>query len=326
MLVHSLANLLYPPACLLCSARLTTPETRPAEWSPQGKPWAPQPSSLDSLRSSLDRLGTSPRHVGGDIPSEGPKALAGARVEGSVLSLESEGPAAPPAPQTGAAQTGLPTPHCGQAACAACERAMPDNGPPVCRRCGAEIPGAFDAVTMCASCRRHPPAFDQARAPWRYAGPTQEAVCQFKYRRRWRIGRWLAETMAQTARASFDLAAVDVVLPVPLHWLKQRLRGWNPSAALAETVARSLGKPCAGAALRRGRWTVTQTRLSGRRRIQNVEGAFAAEPRLVQNRTVLLLDDVLTSGATANACAQALKEAGARHVLVLTAARTPLSS
>jgi ComF family protein len=152
----------------------------------------------------------------------------------------------------------------------------------------------------------------------------EELVRQFKYHRRWRIGRWLAEHMVLTAQRSLPLDEVAAVLPVPLHWLKRQLRGTNPSEELATTVAQSLKKPCLLHALRRSRWTKTQTHLSWRKRARNVQEAFVARARVVRDRHLLLIDDVLTSGATANACALALKQAGARRIFVLTAARTPL--
>ncbi len=205
--------------------------------------------------------------------------------------------------------------------CDRCSRAMPRAGPPVCSRCGAGLPGAFDAVAWCAACRQTPLAFEQARAPWTYAGAAREAVQQFKYHRRWRLGRWLADGMTATAQRSFPIEQISAVLPVPLHWAKRRLRGFNPAEQLAHRVAAALDKPCRPHALRRTRWTPTQTRLSPRRRFQNMRRAFAA--RAPSAGAVLLVDDVLTSGATADACAAALKTAGASKVFVLTAARTP---
>ena len=205
--------------------------------------------------------------------------------------------------------------------CETCREAMPASGPPVCHRCGVPIAGAFDARMECAACRKRPTAFEMARAPWRYDGLARDAIRQFKYHRRWRLGRWLAEEMTTLARASLPLEDVDVVLPVPLHWLKARLRGYNPAGQLADAVARAVDKPYRPRALRRTRWTTTQTRLQGRQRLRNVRGAFAASPRHVRHRTILLVDDVLTSGATVAACATALRRAGARRVFVLTAAR-----
>ena len=209
--------------------------------------------------------------------------------------------------------------------CQACRDAIPDNGPPVCSQCGADVPGAFDATFLCVSCCKNRLAFEMARAPWQYAGSSQEAIRQFKYHRRWRIGRWLAEAMIQTARRSFPLDDITLVVPVPLHWVKRRVKGFQPVDQLASTVAEALEKPYRPQALRRRRWTTTQTHLSRGRRFQNVAKAFAARPHLVQDHGVLLVDDVFTSGATAHACTIALQDAGARRVFVLTAARTPLA-
>lgn len=208
--------------------------------------------------------------------------------------------------------------------CEECTNAMPRNGPPVCVRCGLELPGAYDATMHCSSCRTTPPVFDAARAPWQYAGTAGHAVRQFKYHRRWRIGHWLAEEMTRTARASLPLADIDAILPVPSHWFKRWLKGWEPVESLAKTVSGSLGKPCLTHHLRRTRWTKTQTRLRWQDRAQNVRAAFSVAGGTFPYRTVVLIDDVLTSGATANACARALKAAGAHRVFILAAARTPL--
>ena len=208
--------------------------------------------------------------------------------------------------------------------CDGCRHRMPRIDPPVCSRCGLGLRGAFDAQWLCSACRTTPLAFDMARSPWWYDGPAQEAIRQFKYSRRWRIGQHLAQDMAAIARSSLPLDTVDAVLPIPRHWLKSRLAGFHPSAYLARAVAQSLNKPYEPRALHQTRWTATQTRLRGRQRFHNVHRAFTATDALVAQRSLLLVDDVLTSGATANACARTLKEAGAQRVFLLTAARTPL--
>ena len=208
--------------------------------------------------------------------------------------------------------------------CQGCRDAMTPSGRPVCTRCGVGLRGAFDATVECRTCRQTPPPFTMARAPWRYTGAAQEAVRQFKYHRRWRLGARFAQDMATVARASLPLEEISVVLPVPLHWLKQRVKGFNPAEQLARPLAHSLEKAYAPRALRRTRWTRTQTRLGIRDRFRNVRAAFTADPHAVGNRSVLLVDDVLTSGATITDCTRALMDADARAVFVLTAARTPL--
>ena len=208
--------------------------------------------------------------------------------------------------------------------CEGCRSAIIRSRPPVCLCCGVTLPGAYDAAVRCGACRSSPPIFEKARAPWQYAGPMKEAIRQFKYHRRWRLGRWVAQTMIATARASFPLDEIDAVVPVPLHGLKRRFKGFNPAEHLAAPLAKWLRAPCLPGALRRIRWTASQTRLTETERIRNVRAAFAARRRALRGGAVLLVDDVLTSGATANACAAALKAAGVPHVFVLTAARTPL--
>lgn len=202
---------------------------------------------------------------------------------------------------------------------------MPRSQRPHCLCCGVGIRGAFDAATLCAACRARPLAFDAARAPWQYTGTMRELVRLWKYHHYWRFGPWLAREMVAVGASTLPLECVDLVVPIPLHWLKRRLVAFQPVAELAATVADELQKPCEPSSLRRRRWTPTQTTLTWRRRWHNVRGAFAANARRVAGRTILLIDDVLTSGATAHACALALKDAGASRVFVLTAARTPLT-
>lgn len=207
--------------------------------------------------------------------------------------------------------------------CDACRADLVPLRTPLCAACGQTLSGAFDLAASCGACRRRPPAFEAARAPWLYRGPMPRAIQAFKYRGRWRVGRWLASEMAHTARERMPVEEIDAILPVPLHWLKRWVKGWNPAEDLAVQVARAVRKPLARGALRRVRWTKSQTRLQGRARRRNVAHAFVAAERLVAGRTLLLVDDVLTTGATAEACAAALTRAGARRVFVLTAARTP---
>lgn len=207
--------------------------------------------------------------------------------------------------------------------CRACRAAMPKAAAPMCHRCGGPIAAAFDARVDCAACRRRAPAFAIARARRSYTGPTAESIQSFKYRRRWRIGRWLSRDMAACAHATLPLQEIDLVVPVPPHWLKRRMAGFDHAGQLARDTARRLRLPYDSRALRRRRWTSSQTRLPSPARFRNVRAAFAADAPRVAHRTVLLVDDVLTSGATADACARALTAAGARRVIVLTAARTP---
>ena len=173
----------------------------------------------------------------------------------------------------------------------------------------------------CARCRTHPPSFLKARAPFCYQGPVREAIHRFKYDRQMPIGRWLAQAMAQLARRDLAQENLQGVVSVPMHWLKRRLKGFNPAEILAAHVAQELDLPYARLALRKTRWTRTQTSLSWRDRYRNVRHAFRAGPtRLPSEGTLLLVDDVLTSGATVRACIEALRGAGLKDIAVLTAA------
>lgn len=159
-----------------------------------------------------------------------------------------------------------------------------------------------------------------AAAPFAYTPLVREAIHAFKYDHRRRVGAWLAEQMVSTARTNFPLSAISTIASVPMHWLKRRLRGYDPVAWLADEVASVLGLPHQPSLLQRRRWTPSQTRLSPARRLRNVRGAFCLGGDIEAGQAVLLIDDVLTSGATAGECASMLRAAGAGEVFVLTAA------
>lgn len=203
---------------------------------------------------------------------------------------------------------------------------MPRLLPPSCTRCGVGLPGAYDAQVICISCQRRPPIFERACAPFVYAQAASEALRAFKYQGRHRLGSWLAVHMARSAQRVLPLANVSAIVPVPLHWVKRRLRRLDPPFFLAQALAKALARPYVPL-LRRIRWTTTQTTLSPSARVRNVKGAFAVQMAPQEfnlfSKGVLLVDDVMTSGATANACAQTLREAGIQPVYIVTAARTP---
>jgi ComF family protein len=166
-----------------------------------------------------------------------------------------------------------------------------------------------------------PPAFSRARAVARFEdGPARTLVHRLKYSDRAELSRPIGSWMA---RAGADiLADADLLAPVPLHALRLWRRQFNQAAALATEISRQTERPCNPAALRRIKATRSQVGLSRTQRAENVQGAFRiAESAVVRDLNVVLVDDVLTSGATANAASRALLRAGAKRVDVLVFAR-----
>lgn len=202
--------------------------------------------------------------------------------------------------------------------CDACWRAVSPIPAPCCVRCGEPLwTGAGPACPRCAA---HEPAFAIARSAARYDGPLRDVIHAFKFERRRVLATPLAALMR---RAGHDLlAGADAVVPVPLHPWRALRRGFNQ----ADDLASRLGPPV-WRILHRTRGGPPQSALAGAERRANVAGAFAIRygVRLVAARrrtaAVVLVDDVMTTGATLDACAQALRRAGVRQVAALTLAR-----
>lgn len=197
--------------------------------------------------------------------------------------------------------------------CAGCYEALPLIEPPVCGRCG--MPTAFD-TPVCEECKGRDLFFDSARAPMRYEGVGEEIVHALKYRGYMTVApRLAAPLMAHVAGES---GPYDAVVPVPLHRSRRVRRGFNQAAVLGREVARALGAEPTEA-LSAVRATRDQVELSAAGRRENVRGAFRAESP-VRGR-VLLVDDVLTTGATLSECARVLKDAGTGDVRALCLCR-----
>lgn len=196
-----------------------------------------------------------------------------------------------------------------------------------CRRCGKvmmEAVAAGTVASLCEPCRKHPPKFDLARSAAEFKGPVRELVHTLKYHK----GTWLCDVLAELLEGCY-LAhcrgeTPDVVCPVPLNRVKARERGFNQAGLLAEALARRINVPVVSNILERCRNTPTQTHLNAVGRRANVAGAFISPAHLrpwVYGRCILLIDDVMTTGATLSECAAALKANGAERVVALTVAR-----
>ena len=189
---------------------------------------------------------------------------------------------------------------------------------PVCDGCGQ--PFEFDPGARCAACLKKPRAFDAARAACLYDEASRGPILQLKHADRLDLAPMFARWLSRSARELIDQA--DAIAPVPLHPLRLLHRRYNQAAEIARPLAAMTGTPYLPDALVRRRATATQGGKSGSGRKRNVAGAFEVpDPRRVAGLRILLIDDVLTTGATAEGCARALKAAGAARVDLAVVAR-----
>jgi len=194
--------------------------------------------------------------------------------------------------------------------------------PPFCHRCGDPVSGAVEHEFVCYACSATPPFFTFARSSTRYAGLVRDALRHLKYEQALWLAPDLAQLLTATVRSEYHKEAFDVVVPVPLHAMRRRERGFNQSGLLAQALAQQLESTFMPRVLKRIRPTISQTNLTARDRLSNVSGVFQVKKsRAIVDRKVLLVDDVMTTGATVNACAKELKKHGATSVHVITVAR-----
>lgn len=222
--------------------------------------------------------------------------------------------------------------HC----CLLCDE--PAHAPiPICVACEAELPWLDERCRVCAlplpmtglvcgQCNRRRPAFQQVEAPWHYGFPVDALITRFKYHRQWPLGRLLAELLGNWLAYRFaeGLAQPTLLLPVPMATRRLRQRGYNQAGMLAKWLGTQLDITCDEHLLVRTLDTPAQQGLNARTRKRNLRQAFAVtDVNAVAGRHLALVDDVLTTGATAQALASQLLKAGARRVDVYCLARTP---
>jgi ComF family protein len=209
--------------------------------------------------------------------------------------------------------------------CGTCWSAISRLGAPWCDRCGAAsivteaVPPCVARRLTCALCVSDPPPYDYARSAALYEGPLRDAIHALKFSGRRALASPLGDLAAEQCATSLP-DTIDALIPVPLARTRERERGFNQAALLARRIGSHLHVPIRSSWLARIRSTRPQTELSATERRANVRDAFRASNR-VAGHHVLVVDDILTTGATLHACARALRAAGARRVGVLTVAR-----
>lgn len=210
----------------------------------------------------------------------------------------------------------------GEYLCDACDDRILRIVPPFCAKCSEPFAGAITGPFDCANCAHRTLHFDAAVAAYRSRGIIRRVVLDFKYGRqvhlRFLIGRWLRAALED---ARLRDRHFDVIVPVPLHRARERERGFNQAALLADLL--SAEKPIQSKpVLERTRYTTTQTAFDRTERMENLRGAFRLRKHAdVRGLRVLLIDDILTTGSTVSECARVLKQAGASSVHAATAAR-----
>lgn len=210
--------------------------------------------------------------------------------------------------------------------CAACHADLP-RGRRRCRQCALPV-RTFDetgVTPLCGACLRKPPPWRRAVAALDYRFPADRLVCHFKFQRNLACGAVLQEELLAAVRR-VGAPLPEMLVPVPLHRWRQAARSFNQSEMLARSLGRSLGLPVASGLLLRARHTRAQSGLDAADRRRNVHGAFRCRPALgalLRDRSLALVDDVLTTGTTLAECCRTLRRAGAGEISVWVAARAP---
>jgi ComF family protein len=193
---------------------------------------------------------------------------------------------------------------------------------PCCQRCGLPYDGAMSHPFRCENCAEVEFGFRFARSAVTANAMMLDVIHRYKYHQALWLEPFLEDLLARQAGPALAGAGWDLIVPVPLHPVKMRQRQFNQAERLARCLGRVTGLPVNGRVVRRVQFTETQTKLSRPERAANVSGAFAPAPgRGLNGERVILVDDVMTTGATTSACAKALRKAGAGDVCAWTVAR-----
>jgi ComF family protein len=219
--------------------------------------------------------------------------------------------------------------HCGVSApepmrhvCWDCLADTPKVESPFCICCGDPVAGDVQHDYACFSCSREKPGFNFARSAARYEGAVGEALRALKYDHSFWVVPDMTALLLACVQAEYSRVEFDLVTSVPLHPVRRRARGYNQSALLGRSLSRQMNVLYKERVVRRVRSTVTQTGLTAPQRAANVSGAFRTGFLYqLEGKKILLVDDVMTTGATVSACAKSLVSSGAASVYVVTVAR-----
>ena len=206
--------------------------------------------------------------------------------------------------------------------CAGCWKNIEKNLPPFCVSCGRRLDRLSTAKNICSGCLKSRFDFDRAFSPCAYTGTIKKLIHEFKYSGKDYLGRPLARLMNEFIKEyRLPIEYLDFIVPVPLHKSRLKQREFNQARVLSEEIAREFNKKVLPDVLVRSRPTRTQTELTPAERRRNVENSFTVSNcSLVKDTSLLLVDDVLTTGATSSEAARALKESGAKIIFVMTLA------
>ncbi len=217
---------------------------------------------------------------------------------------------------------GGPPGRVGHYLCWDCLSALPLIQLPFCGLCGDPVDGAITRDYVCSLCVDRKPAFDQARSALRFKGGIKDVLHRFKYSNATHMTSDLATLLHACVTTHYAHETFDAVSFVPLHPAKERSRTYNQARLLASHLAGLMAIPLAGGCVSRVRETGTQTRLNMSARAKNVANAFQpTSPEWIEGRNFLLVDDVMTTGATVSELSREMKAAGAGRVCVVTVAR-----
>lgn len=199
--------------------------------------------------------------------------------------------------------------------CPECRKKLPYIKEPCCKKCGKQIRRAEEEY--CGDCQRVSHVYTEGRALFEYDSVMQQSVAAFKYKGRQEYAEWYGVELAQRYGIQLERWDVEALIPVPIHKSRYRKRGYNQAALLAEAISRHTGLKMDENVLIRTKKTMAQKELSTKERAKNLQEAFQLGKNVVQYKKVVLVDDIYTTGSTADACAKVLKQNGVEQVYLL---------